>query len=221
MARFVSRFFLVSLLVLSAPVALAVPRILIVGDSWAQGVWVARALDQVLLEYNIQGVETEGSTTAIGGTTANGWAGNPRTINSAIQANPTIDSVHLIIGGNDILGKIKSTNVYTGIDQYLREGYWNQIQADVQTIVNHCLSFPQIYVKIRRAAELDVTFIKLDGRPQTVHARGLLARAVQHELDHLDGVLAIDRVDKAQRKRILRLLQDREMVERPPANPFG
>jgi len=34
-------------------------------------------------------------------------------------------------------------------------------------------------------------------------------------------VLAIDRVDKAQRKRILRLLHDREMVERPPANPFG
>mgnify|MGYP003346794874 FL=1 len=63
--------------------------------------------------------------------------------------------------------------------------------------------------------------LDLDGEEWFMEADDYIGRMFQHELDHLDGVLAIDRVDKAQRKRILRLLQDREMVERPPANPFG
>jgi len=63
-----------------------------------------------------------------------------------------------------------------------------------------CLSIPGIHADVRRHAE--VTFEAQDesGAPITVHAAGLLARALQHELDHLDGVLFIDRVSAIRRK---------------------
>jgi peptide deformylase len=62
-----------------------------------------------------------------------------------------------------------------------------------------CLSFPDISVSIRRAREVTVSFTNLEGRSQTVKAMGLLARAVQHELDHLDGVLLVDRMSPVQK----------------------
>ncbi|HYQ88199.1 MAG TPA: peptide deformylase [Candidatus Binatia bacterium] len=63
-----------------------------------------------------------------------------------------------------------------------------------------CLSIPGIHADVRRYAE--VTFEALDehGALLTVDAGGLLARALQHELDHLDGVLFIDRVSAIRRK---------------------
>jgi peptide deformylase len=63
-----------------------------------------------------------------------------------------------------------------------------------------CLSIPGIHADVRRHAE--VTFEALDenGAPFSVHAGGLLSRALQHELDHLDGVLFIDRVSAIRRK---------------------
>lgn len=62
-----------------------------------------------------------------------------------------------------------------------------------------CLSFPEIYAQITRAQEVTVTFTDLAGETQTVTAHGLLARAIQHENDHLDGVLLVDRMSPAQR----------------------
>jgi len=63
-----------------------------------------------------------------------------------------------------------------------------------------CLSIPGIHADVRRSAE--VTFHALDerGAPITVSGTGLLARALQHELDHLDGVLFIDRLSAIRRK---------------------
>ena len=57
-----------------------------------------------------------------------------------------------------------------------------------------CLSVPEIWAPVNRAAEVTVAFLDLEGIQQTLHARGLLARAIQHEMDHLDGVLFVDRV---------------------------
>lgn len=55
-----------------------------------------------------------------------------------------------------------------------------------------CLSFPDIFVQVDRWHEVDAEYMDLDGVLQTVHAKGLLARAVQHELNHLDGILLVD-----------------------------
>jgi len=57
-----------------------------------------------------------------------------------------------------------------------------------------CLSIPEIFVPVRRAYEVSVSFLDPRGRSRQVKARGLLARAIQHELDHLDGILFVDRI---------------------------
>ena len=62
-----------------------------------------------------------------------------------------------------------------------------------------CLSFPEIFVPIARAEEVTVTYRDLDGRDREVHVRGLLARVVQHEVDHLNGVLLVDRMPVVKR----------------------
>jgi peptide deformylase len=60
-----------------------------------------------------------------------------------------------------------------------------------------CLSFPGISADIRRAEAVTVTAMGLDGKPLTFRCSGLLARVIQHEGDHLNGVLFIDRMDSA------------------------
>jgi len=55
-----------------------------------------------------------------------------------------------------------------------------------------CLSFPKLYVPVRRPSEVVLRYLDRDGNPQVVNAKGLLARAIQHELDHLNGVLLVD-----------------------------
>jgi peptide deformylase len=57
-----------------------------------------------------------------------------------------------------------------------------------------CLSFPDVHTPVRRAAEVTVAFIDREGRAVELIAKGLLARAIQHELDHLVGVLLVDRM---------------------------
>jgi peptide deformylase len=57
-----------------------------------------------------------------------------------------------------------------------------------------CLSIPGYYTSVNRAARVTVTFLDLDGKPQRLDAEGLLAIAFQHEIDHLDGVLFVDRL---------------------------
>jgi len=62
-----------------------------------------------------------------------------------------------------------------------------------------CLSFPEIYVSIKRAARIKARYLSLDGREKTVEAEGLLARAIQHEVDHLHGMLLVDRMSPVQK----------------------
>lgn len=60
-----------------------------------------------------------------------------------------------------------------------------------------CLSFPEIYGDITRAGEVNVTATDANGNSYSFHAGGLLAKAVQHEFDHLQGILFIDRMSSA------------------------
>jgi peptide deformylase len=60
-----------------------------------------------------------------------------------------------------------------------------------------CLSFPEIYADITRPDVVDVEALNLEGKPIEFRCGGLLARVVQHEVDHLNGILFIDRMDKA------------------------
>ncbi len=73
--------------------------------------------------------------------------------------------------------------------------------------VEGCLSFPEISAEIRRPARCKVTAIDLHGKPLAFECDGLLARAVQHEVDHLKGILFIDRMDSATKHSLKRDIQ--------------
>jgi len=62
-----------------------------------------------------------------------------------------------------------------------------------------CLSFPEIGAPITRANQVTVTFLDIKGHRQTVTAKGLLARAIQHEIDHLNGILLVDKMSPMQK----------------------
>jgi len=74
-----------------------------------------------------------------------------------------------------------------------------------------CLSFPGLRYQIKRPAEISARLTLLDGRTMTMETDGLLARALQHETDHLHGRLFIDRLSAADKLRLKRRL--REMYE--------
>ena len=62
-----------------------------------------------------------------------------------------------------------------------------------------CLSFPDIGASITRANQVTVTFTTLTGKCQTITVQGLLARAVLHEVDHLNGILLVDKMSPMQK----------------------
>jgi peptide deformylase len=70
-----------------------------------------------------------------------------------------------------------------------------------------CLSLPGIFAPVTRAEWVKLEAQDLDGKPVSIRARGLAARVYQHEMDHLDGVLFIDRLDPVTRDRIKRRIK--------------
>jgi len=71
-----------------------------------------------------------------------------------------------------------------------------------------CLSFPEIFADITRPDVVDIKAIDQDGKPIQFRCGGLLARAAQHETDHLHGILFIDRMDKKTKEELRPDLED-------------
>jgi peptide deformylase len=74
-----------------------------------------------------------------------------------------------------------------------------------------CLSVPGLYYPVRRAQKVWAEGMDLDGHQVTIEAENLLARVLQHEVDHLDGVLFIDRLDADHRNEALGKLRDQAL----------
>ena len=72
-------------------------------------------------------------------------------------------------------------------------------EAGFQTGQEGCLSFPEIFVQVKRAMTVTVEYMDLDGQICRIEAAGLLSRALQHEIDHLNGVLLVDRMSPVQK----------------------
>lgn len=66
-----------------------------------------------------------------------------------------------------------------------------------------CLSIPEYYADVERPARVKVRYMDLNGETQEIDADGLLATCVQHEIDHLNGVLFIDHISKLKRDRVM------------------
>ena len=67
-----------------------------------------------------------------------------------------------------------------------------------------CLSIPDVFEKVTRPSEVTVRFLDRDGAEQEMHCTGILSTCVQHEIDHLNGVLFIDHISRLKRERISR-----------------
>lgn len=67
-----------------------------------------------------------------------------------------------------------------------------------------CLSIPEIHEDVERPASVRVRYLDRDAKPQEIEAEGLLAVCLQHEIDHLNGVLFIDHISKLKRDRIVK-----------------
>jgi peptide deformylase len=88
--------------------------------------------------------------------------------------------------------------------------------AETQTGPEGCLSIPGYWAEVTRALKVRVRALDRDGRRFTTTAEGFLARAFQHEIDHLDGVLYIDRLPSLE---LLRRVE--ELGEEEEATPVG
>jgi len=71
-----------------------------------------------------------------------------------------------------------------------------------------CLSLPAVHVDVERPVNVRVSAFDEYGEPITIEASGLEARVIQHEMDHLDGVLVLDRISRQQRKEAMRALRE-------------
>jgi len=71
-----------------------------------------------------------------------------------------------------------------------------------------CLSLPSVLVDVERPVHVRVRALDERGQPITIEATGLESRVIQHELDHLDGVLILDRTSRDQRKEAMRSLRE-------------
>lgn len=74
----------------------------------------------------------------------------------------------------------------------------------MQVTEEGCLSIPELYYEVERPNEVTVTYTDLEGKEVTLDAEGKLAVCIQHELDHLDGVLYIDYLSRLKRDRVIK-----------------
>jgi peptide deformylase len=65
-----------------------------------------------------------------------------------------------------------------------------------------CLSIPEYYEEVERPNEVKVKYLDLEGKTHEITAKGLFATCVQHEIDHINGVLFIDHISKLKRDRV-------------------
>lgn len=72
-----------------------------------------------------------------------------------------------------------------------------QASRDLSVTQEGCLSIPNVYLDVKRPTQVEVSYKDEQGRPQRLTASGLLACCIQHEIDHLNGVLFVDRAENA------------------------
>lgn len=79
---------------------------------------------------------------------------------------------------------------------------WSSLETN--TAEEGCLSLPEHYADVTRPAEVRVRYFDADGASRELDAKGLLATCVQHEIDHLDGILFVDHLSALRRSMILK-----------------
>jgi peptide deformylase len=81
---------------------------------------------------------------------------------------------------------------------------------DIQECEEGCLSVPGIFDSVERPAEVEVEALGLDGKSFRIKADGLLAVCIQHEMDHLEGIVFVDHLSRLKRNRIVSKLRKQQ-----------
>jgi peptide deformylase len=79
---------------------------------------------------------------------------------------------------------------------------------ELETLEEGCLSLPGVHVEVERPAQVRVRARDVTGKELVVEAEGLEARVIQHEIDHLDGILILDRIPRELRKQTMREMRE-------------
>jgi peptide deformylase len=88
---------------------------------------------------------------------------------------------------------------------------------ELESAEEGCLSLRGVQVEVERPVNVRVRAQDADGQPVVVEASGLEARVIQHEMDHLDGVLILDRTSRGERKQAMRALREQAAATEPEA----
>ena len=83
---------------------------------------------------------------------------------------------------------------------------------ELETMEEGCLSLPRVLVDVERPVHVRVRALNERGDPVVIEASGLEARVIQHEIDHLDGVLILERTTREQRKDAIRALREAQQA---------
>jgi peptide deformylase len=79
---------------------------------------------------------------------------------------------------------------------------------ELETLEEGCLSLPGVHVEVERPAQVRVRARDVAGKELVIEAEGLEARVIQHEIDHLDGILILDRIPRELRKQTMREMRE-------------
>jgi peptide deformylase len=108
--------------------------------------------------------------------------------------------------------RVFSYNV-EGLEGYVVNPELVHLAGEIEDLEG-CLSIPQLSFATPRAERAVVRGVDLSGRPLELEGAGELARCLQHEIDHLDGRLYIDRLRGGARRRAMRIIRDRQIARR-------
>jgi peptide deformylase len=94
------------------------------------------------------------------------------------------------------------------------------VSDETATYEEGCLSIPEYYEEVVRPKAVKVKFLDLDGKPHEIEADGLLATCLQHEIDHINGVLFIDYISKLKRDMVMKRFK-KAAKRGEPARPLA
>jgi peptide deformylase len=115
-------------------------------------------------------------------------------------AAPQVGASHRLFVIDLSVGKVPSECLVLMNPEFVR-------REGMQLEEEGCLSVPGFHATVPRPASVTVRGLDREGRERVVEAQGFLARAIQHEMDHLDGILFVDRLRHVQRRLILRRIE--------------
>lgn len=92
-----------------------------------------------------------------------------------------------------------------------------ETSQDTHIFKEGCLSFPDQYSEVERPASAVIDYLDLNGKAQRLYADALLATCIQHEIDHINGVVFVDHISKLKRDMILKRLQKQKRLGTVPS----